>query len=55
MWSFHSIDDDRLIGVMMARCEVNASHNKKINIIKAINEIIEPIEETTFHVVNESG
>lgn len=40
---------------MIARCEVNASHNKNIKKIKAIKEIIDPIEETTFHVVIESG
>jgi hypothetical protein len=37
------------------RCEAKASHRIKINIIKAINESSEPIEDTTFHLVNASG
>jgi hypothetical protein len=37
------------------RCEANASHIMKINIIRAINERMDPIDDTTFHFVNASG
>lgn len=53
--SFHSIDDARFMGVITARCEVNASHKMKMKKISATNEIIDPIDEMTFHVVKESG
>lgn len=43
------------MGQMIARCEVNASHNKNMKKIRAMKEIIDPIEDTTFHVVMESG
>lgn len=33
------------------RWALNASHKIKINKSKAINEIIEPKDETTFHLV----
>lgn len=40
---------------MIARWEVKASHNRNIKKMRAINEIIEPIDEITFHVTIESG
>lgn len=44
-----------LVGEMIARWEVNASHKRKIKRRRAINEIMEPIDEITFHDVYESG
>lgn len=40
---------------MTSRLAANASHKINRNIITAINEISEPIEETVFHRAYASG
>ena len=37
------------------RCLTKASHRMKININKAVKEIIEPIDEMIFHLAYASG
>lgn len=39
----------------MDRCDTSASHRIKININREENEIIDPIEDNIFHLVNVSG
>ena len=43
------------IGANTDRCDAKASHSIKINKTKAVKEIIDPIDEITFHVINLSG
>lgn len=51
----HSRDDGRCVGNSTVRSLIILSHIMKISIIIATTEIIEPNEETTFHVVYASG
>lgn len=44
-----------LVGEITPRCAENASHRIEMNIIRAINDTIEPIDDNTFHLVNASG
>lgn len=37
------------------RCEAKASQIMKINIISAVNDSRDPIDEITFHFMNASG
>lgn len=39
----------------MGRCDAKASQIMKINIIRAVNDSIDPIDEITFHFINASG
>lgn len=54
-WSCHS----RAVGMcdnpITPRCAEKASHRMKIKKISAMNEIIDPMEEITFHLVYASG
>jgi len=40
---------------MTDRCAEKASQIMKINIIRAVNEISDPVDEIVFHFINESG
>jgi hypothetical protein len=53
--SFHSIDDDMCGLAITVRCAAKASQMITINIIKATNEMIAPIEEITFQLIIASG
>lgn len=41
--------------VMIGRCDAIASQIIKINIIRAVNDNIDPMDEITFHFMNASG
>lgn len=43
------------VGAITPRCAANASQSKKIKNKSATNETIDPILETTFHLVYASG
>ena len=51
----HSIEDGMWLLQIMARCLDSASQAIKININRAVNEIIAPTDDITFHVVYVSG
>ena len=51
----HSKEEGRWGDLITPRWDLNASHNKKMNKIRPVNEIIEPIDDTTFHLVIASG
>ena len=51
----HSIDEGMWYLDTTLRCEANASHKIKIKNISAVNERRDPIDETTFHIMNASG
>jgi len=53
--SCHSIDDGICRLVITLRCEANASHKMKIKNSRAVNERSDPIDDTTFHIINASG
>jgi hypothetical protein len=53
--SYHSIDDGMCCLDRTGRWEANASHRIKINMIKAIKDSIDPMDEITFHFINASG
>jgi hypothetical protein len=37
------------------RCVANASHRMKMKNRRAVNDRRDPIEDTTFHIMNASG
>jgi hypothetical protein len=37
------------------RCDANLSHKIKINSMRATNDIRDPIDDTTFHLIRASG
>lgn len=45
----------RWVVEITGRCEAKASHKIKIKYKRATKEIIEPIDETTFHLTYASG
>lgn len=48
--------DDGMYGAEITdRWAANASQRTAINISKAVNEIIDPTEDNTFHLVMASG
>lgn len=53
--SCHSMNVGWWVDERTARCATRASHKIKINMITATIEIIDPIEETMFHLVYASG
>lgn len=53
--SCHSSDVGWLLAEITPRCAVKASHKIKMNRRRAIKEIIDPMEEITFHLVIASG
>lgn len=53
--SCHSKEEAWCVAEIVLRCLVSASHRIKINIRSATKEIIDPIEEITFHFVIASG
>lgn len=53
--SFHSTSVGRLSLEIILRWEDSVSHRMKINIISAMNDIKDPVEEIMFHFVYESG
>lgn len=52
---FHSLDWGVFVVATTPRWEENASHNMKINKVRLTKEIMDPIDETTFHFVIVSG
>lgn len=53
--SCHSRDDDWCLAQMVLRWLVRASHTIKMNNKSATKEIIDPIDEITFHFIMASG
>jgi len=53
--SCHSSEVERCDETIIGRCATKASHRMKINKSRAMNEIIDPIDDTTFHFVKASG
>lgn len=53
--SCHSIDDGMWYLEITLRCEANASHRIKIKNIRAVKDRRDPIDDTTFHIINASG
>ena len=53
--SCHSIDDGMWSDEMTLRWEEKASHKIKIKNISAVKDRSDPIDETTFHIINASG
>lgn len=53
--SCHSIDVGIWILLRTGRWDANASHTMKINIIRAVNDRSDPMDDTTFHFMNASG
>jgi len=53
--SCHSRDVGWWEEEMTGRWATNDSHKMKINSNSATNDIIDPIDEITFHLVNASG
>lgn len=53
--SDHSMDAGICGLAITARCEAKASHKIYTNIISAINDKRDPIEDSTFHFINASG
>jgi hypothetical protein len=51
----HSIDDGICGLATILRCLTKASHKMKINRRSATKDIIAPIDDRTFHLVNASG
>lgn len=43
------------VAQITVRCAANASHRMKMKNSNATKEIIDPIDETTFHLVKLSG
>ena len=48
---YYSVYKEESIGKIICRLVDILSHIMKINIINPTNEIIDPIEDITFHVV----
>lgn len=53
--SLHSIDAGICWVARTLRCAARASHTIKMNINKAVNEIMAPSDDRTFHCVKASG
>jgi hypothetical protein len=51
----HSIDEEKIKLLIIAREEETASQIINLNKITAMTEVYLPKEETTFHVVKASG
>jgi hypothetical protein len=51
----HSIDDGIWNLEITLRWEAKASHRMKIKNISAVNDRRDPIDDTTFHIINASG
>ena len=53
--SCHSMDVGMCCLVSTGRCVAKASQIMKINIIRAVKDSIDPIDDTTFHFMKASG
>jgi len=53
--SFHSIDELECRLDSIGRWDARASQIIIINIIRAVKEIMDPIDEITFHFIKASG
>jgi hypothetical protein len=53
--SCHSKEEAWWLADTVLRCLVKASHRIKMNNIKATKDIIDPIDEMTFHFIMASG
>jgi hypothetical protein len=51
----HSIDDVIFIGIILLRDDENLSHMMNTRNRTPIREIIDPIDDTIFHIVYASG
>jgi hypothetical protein len=51
----HSIEFEVCVEKRICRLDLILSQRMKINIITLTNEIIDPIDDTTFHAVYPSG
>lgn len=53
--SCHSIDEGMWYLEITLRWDANASQRIKMKNIRAVNERSDPIDDTTFHIINASG